>query len=120
MCQQHRRAQSMATYRIVLAITRDQFAAAIDDVYYAILDDPMEGLNGVELCTLIQHILTTYTQISQPDLDDNMNEFNIGIDADLPLAVYMRKQEKCQVFADDAGVPISDEPDPNTRSPAAT
>jgi hypothetical protein len=49
-----------------------------------------------------------------------MNEFNIGIDADLPLAVYTRKQEKCQVFADDAGVPISDEPDPNTRSPAAT
>ena len=57
---------------------------------------------------LVQHILTTYAQISQPDLDDNMNEFNIGIDPGLPLAVYTRKQENCQVFAADTGVPISD------------
>ena len=101
--------KAWATYRLVLAITRNQFAAAIDDVYYAVLDDPTEGLNGVDLRTLVQHILTTYAQISQPDLDDNMTEFNIGIDAGLPLAVYTRKQEKCQVFAADAGVPISDE-----------
>jgi len=38
-----------------------------------------------------------------------MNEFNIGINPGLPLAVYTCKQEKCQVFAADAGVPISDE-----------
>ena len=101
--------KAWATYRLVLAITRDQFAAAIDDVYYAVLDDPTEGLNGVDLRTLVQHILTTYAQISQPDLDDNMTEFNIGIDSGLPLAVYTRKQEKCQIFVADAGVPISDE-----------
>jgi hypothetical protein len=101
--------KAWATYRLVLAITRDQFAAAIDGVYYAVLDDPTEGLNGVDLFRLVQHILTTYTQISQPDLDDNMNEFNIGIDPGLPLAVYTRKQEKCQVFTADAGIPISDE-----------
>jgi len=33
-----------------------------------------------------------------------------------PLAVYTRKQEKCQVFAADAGVPISDELMVTTRS----
>ena len=108
--------KAWATYRLVLAITRDQFAAAIDDVYYAVLDDPMEGLNGIDLRTLVQHILTTYAQISQPDLDDNMTEFNIGIDSSLPLAVYTRKQEKCQIFAADAGVPISDELMVTTRS----
>ena len=99
--------KAWATYRLVLAITHDQFAAAIDDVYYAVLDNPTEGLNGVDLRKLVQHILTTYAQISQPDLDENMNEYNIGIDSGLPLAVYTRKQEKCQVFAADSGVPIS-------------
>jgi hypothetical protein len=54
------------------------------------------------------HIPNTYAQISQPDLNDNMTNFHSGIDSSLPLAVYMRKQEKCQVFAADAGVPISD------------
>ncbi len=63
-----------------MAITRNQFAAAIDDVYYAILDDPTEGLNGIDLRTLVQHILTMYAQISQPDLDDNMTKFNTSID----------------------------------------
>ena len=56
--------KAWATYRLVLAITRDQFAAAINDVYYAALNDPTEGLNGVDLRTLVQHILTTYAQIS--------------------------------------------------------
>ncbi len=54
------------------------------------------------------HIVNTYAQISQPDLDDKMTNFHSGIDAGLPLAVYTRKQEKCQVFAADARVPISD------------
>ncbi len=41
--------KAWTTYRLVLAITRDQFAAAIDDVYYAVRNDPIEGLNGVDL-----------------------------------------------------------------------
>jgi hypothetical protein len=52
------------TYMIVHTITRDQFAASIDDVYYAALDDPTEGLNNVTLQQLITHIHTTYAQIS--------------------------------------------------------
>ena len=99
--------KAWATHKLVLAITRDQFAAAMDDVYYAVLDDPTEGLNNVNLCTLVLHIQQTYTQISQPDLDNNLAEFNTGIDPGLPLAVYTHKQEKCQIFAANAGVPIS-------------
>jgi hypothetical protein len=64
------------TYKMVLTITHDQFAAAIDNVYYAIFDNPTEGLNAVNLCTLVMHILNTYTQISQSDLDDNMTNFH--------------------------------------------
>jgi hypothetical protein len=89
--------KAWATYRLVLAI-----ATAIDDVYYAVLNNPTEGLNGIDLRTLVQHILTTYAQISQPDLDENMSEFSIGFDSGLPLAIYTRKQEKCQVFATNA------------------
>jgi hypothetical protein len=96
------------TYKMVLTITRNQFAAAINNIYYAVLDDPTKGLNAVDLHTLVMHILNTYAQISLPDLDDNMTNFHSGIDSSLPLAVYMRKQEKCKVFAANAGVPISD------------
>ncbi len=100
--------KAWTTYCLVLFITRDHFAAAINNVYYAVLDDPIKGLNGVDLRTLITHILMTYAQISQPNLDDNLTDFKTGIDPILPLAVYTRKQEKCQVFAHDASVPISD------------
>jgi hypothetical protein len=47
------------TYKMVLTITRDQFAAAIDYVYYAVLDNPTEGPNAIDLCTLVMHILKT-------------------------------------------------------------
>ncbi len=76
-------------------------------MYYAVLDDPIKGLNGVNLHMLVTHIQVTYAQISQPDMDNNLADFNNGINPGLPLAVYTRKQEKCQVFASDAGVPIS-------------
>ena len=100
--------KAWAAYKLVLSITCDQFAAAIGDVYCAVLGNPTKELNGVNLCTPVLHIQQTYTQISQPDLDDNLTEFNTGIDPGLLLAVYTRKHEKCQVFAADAGVPISD------------
>jgi hypothetical protein len=92
---------------MVLAITSNQFVVAIDNVYYAVLDNPTKGLNAIDLCTLVMHILKTYAQISQPDLDDNMSNFHSGINSSLPLAIYMKKQEKCQVFAANVGVPIS-------------
>ena len=92
---------------MVLTITTNQFAVAINGIYYAILDNSTKGLNTIYLRSLIMLILTTYAHISQPDLDDNMTNFHSGIDLGLLLAVYTRKQEKCQVFAADAGVPIS-------------
>jgi hypothetical protein len=73
------------TYKMVLTIIHNQFAAAIDDIYYAVFDDPTKGLNAVNLCTLVTHILNIYAQISQPDLDDNMTDFHSGIDSGLPL-----------------------------------
>jgi hypothetical protein len=88
--------KSWLTDCLVFSITRDQFAAAIEDVYYSVLDDPIEGLNGVNLRTLVTHILTTYAQISQPNLDDNLTKFNTNIDLILPLAVYTRKQENAK------------------------
>jgi hypothetical protein len=86
---------------------RDQFAAAVDDVYYAALNDPTKGLNTITLRDLITHIQTTYATILQPDVNDNMTKFLTGIDPQISLAIYTCKQEKCQTFALDAGIPIS-------------
>jgi hypothetical protein len=82
------------TYKMVFTITCNQFVVAINNVYYAVLVDPTKGLNTIDLHTLVVHILNTYTQISQPDLDNNMTDFHSGINLGLPLAIYMRKQEK--------------------------
>jgi hypothetical protein len=87
--------KAWTTYHLVRTIPHNQFAAAIDDVFYAVLDDPIKRLNSIDLRTLVQHITTTYRQISQPNLDNNLANFNTGVDPGLPLAVYMRKQERC-------------------------
>jgi hypothetical protein len=82
------------TYIIVRTITRDQFVAAIDDVYYAELNDPSEGLIAISLCDLITHIRSTYAMIFQPNVDNNMAKFVTSIEPSLPIAVYTCKQEK--------------------------
>ncbi len=99
--------KAWTTYRLVSAITYNQFASTIDDVFYAVLDHPIKGLNGINLHMLVHHIATMYVQISQPNLDNNLADFNSEIDPGLPLTVYTRKQERCQVFALNAAVPIS-------------
>jgi hypothetical protein len=101
--------KAWSTYMIVHTITRDQFAASINDVYYATLNDPTEGLNAVTLRRLVTHIRTTYAQISQPDLNNNITNSNQRINPNLPLVIYTFKQEKCKMFVQDAGMPISKE-----------
>jgi hypothetical protein len=100
--------KAWTTYRLLRTIACNQFAAAINEVFYAVLDDPIKGRNGINLRTLAQHIAIAYVQISQPDLNNNLAYFNRGIYPGLPLAVYTRKQERCQVFALNAAVPISE------------
>jgi hypothetical protein len=102
-------AEQMAwnTYLIVATITHGQFAVAINDVYYAALNDPTEGLNAIPLQDLVAHIQTTYTTILQLDVDNNMTKFYTGINLAISLAVYTHKQENCQTFALNAGIPIS-------------
>ena len=84
-------------------------AEAIEDVFYAELDDPVEGLNAVEIQDLLDHIKDRYCHIDQTDLDRNLDRFNQGIDPSVPLIVYIRKQEDCQEFANDGQVQISEE-----------
>ncbi|HSN24444.1 MAG TPA: hypothetical protein VLS45_09830, partial [Methylomicrobium sp.] len=93
----------------VRRIVVNQAAKAIEKVYYAELEDPIEGLNGVEIRDLIDHIRSRYCHIDQADLDANLERFNQGIDPSVPLIVYIHKQEDCQEFAIDGHVPISEE-----------
>ena len=83
-------------------------AAALEPFVYAELDDPDEGLNGVEIITLYDHIMDRFATISQTEIDSNLVEFNEGIDPTKTLAVYTRKQELCQEIASDAQVAITE------------
>jgi hypothetical protein len=56
--------KAWTTYRLVCTNTCHQFADAINDVIYAVLNNQIEGLNGIDLRMLVQHIATTYAQIN--------------------------------------------------------
>jgi hypothetical protein len=61
---------------IIHTITHDQLTVSINNVYYAALNDPTEGFSAVTLQQIVTHICTTYAQISQPDLENNITNFN--------------------------------------------
>ena len=100
--------QAWQTYLIVETKGVNQLEEAFDNVYHAELDDPDEGLAGVTIMQFLDHIRLRYCQISQPELDANTAKFEEGINSDLPLVVYTWKQERCQLFAESANVPISE------------
>ena len=86
---------------------RNQFEAAVDRAYYASLDHDVENLNGVSIRQLVDHIFQTHAKIVQPDIDANKIIFKKGIETGQPFAVYIEKQEICQKFSIQAGLPIT-------------
>jgi hypothetical protein len=76
---------------MVLTITRDQIAAAIDDIYYVVLDDPTKGLNTVNLLTLVMHILNRTEQLRKLGklLSYYLDKFNHN-------GVFIRHKQKMQ------------------------
>ena len=73
--------------------------ACIEDVYYAEIDDSDEGLNVFTTREFLDHVRTSYSAIDQTLIDENLTKLEKPIQADLPLNVYTRKQERYQVFA---------------------
>ena len=58
------------------------------------LDDPDEGLNGVDIRQLYDHVMTCFATIFQREIDENMETFHEGMEPSKILAVYIRKQEQ--------------------------
>ena len=83
-------------------------AAAFEPWVYAELDDPDEGLNGVTVQQLFDHVTARHAKISQPEIGKNKQVFEQGIDASKTLAIYIRKQEACLETSVDADDPFSD------------
>ena len=83
-------------------------SACIRNVYYAKIDNPDEGLNGVTIREFLGHVRSRYATINQTLIDENIVELDKPIQADLPLAICTRNQKKFQVFAAKANVPISE------------
>ena len=108
LCAENETAQTeWQTLQHVRHIAINLIADAIKLVYYAELNDPDEGLNDVLVRDLIDHIRDRYCQIDQSNIDKNMETFQQGIDPTQLLSVYIRKQENCQDFVNNARVPIS-------------
>ena len=69
--------------------------------------DPDEGLNGVTICQIFDHVMLRFANVSQLEVDFNLTRFNKPMDPSVTLTVYVRRQERCQEVAADAEVPIS-------------
>ena len=70
--------------------------------------DPDEGLNGVTVCQIFDHIMLCFANVSQLEVDSNLIRFNKPMDPSVTLSVYVCRQERCQEVTADAEVPISE------------
>ena len=57
--------------------------------------DPDEGLNGVTICQLFDHVMLRFANVSQLEVDSNLIRFNKPMDPSVTLAVYVCRQACC-------------------------
>ena len=62
-------------------------AVAFDEWVITELDNPDEGLNGVNIRTLYEHVMDRFATIFQTEINANMETFNEGMDLSKTLAV---------------------------------
>ena len=62
-------------------------ASAFDKWVLDSLKDSNQGLNGVTIRDVYDHVMGNYVKISQTKVDADLNTFNEPIDASLNLAV---------------------------------
>ena len=68
---------------------------------------------------MVDHISQTPAKTVQPDINANKIIFEKGIETRQPLTVYIEKQEICQKFSIQAGLPITNMEMHMTRTKAA-
>ena len=83
-------------------------AAAFDVFVLANLMNPGKGLNGVTICQIFGHVMLRFVNVSQLEVDSNLIRFNKPMYPSITLAVYVRRQERCQEVASNAEMPISE------------
>ena len=82
-------------------------AAAFKEWVIAELSDPNEGINGVNIRTLYEHVMEQFATILQTEIDANMETFNEGMDPSKTFVAYVRKQKQYLETSVDAEDPIS-------------
>ena len=82
-------------------------AGAFDEFVLAELMDPDEGLNGVTIRQIFDHVMLRFANVSQLEVISNLIRFNEPMDPRVTLAVYVRRQERFQKVAADAEMPTS-------------
>ena len=109
LCAQHAiESKNWAIYKRTRRLIVDLGRKAFEDFVYAELDGTDEGLDGVEIRDLHDHVMDRFALILQEEIDENLCIFNIGIYPTKPLTIYTRKQELCQETPADANVAISE------------
>ncbi|CAB9498136.1 hypothetical protein SEMRO_32_G020760.1 [Seminavis robusta] len=84
-----------STERALLKLTMK----AIDEVYYKALEDPDEGYSMLHYMDLIQHLLESYGQLTNDDLDKNIDRMNEQWSVNVPIEKLFNQINDAQAFA---------------------
>ena len=87
---------------------KQQLLESVDDTYVEALQDPHTGYSQVTTLQLLQHLSTTYGNVTAFDLQDNYKKLTAPYDPNLLISQLFKQIEDAGAFAAAAGAPFSD------------
>ena len=76
--------------------------------YIAVLKAPLLGYTNVQASTILNHIVTTYGEITQDDLAENIDRLESAWDPVTPFESLVIRANECRDFAAAGNDPITD------------
>ena len=87
---------------------KQQLLESVDNAYVEALKDSNTGYSQVTISQLLQHLYTTYGNVTAIDLQENHAQLTKPYDPNMPISHLFKQIEDAGAFAAAAGAPFSD------------
>jgi hypothetical protein len=98
--------QTYSTYTSVQKSLKKQIINVFEPMYLDVLDDDMVGFSKISAREMLDHIFTTYRNITAVDLENNFEHMRRAWDPQQPVESLFKQIQECAAYSEAGGVLI--------------
>jgi hypothetical protein len=98
--------QTYRTYTSVQQALKKQIITVFEPIYLDVLNDDMVGFANISVRAMLDHIFTTYVNITAVDLENNFEHMRWAWDPQQPVESLIKQIQDCADYSEAGGILI--------------